>query len=381
MSLENKPNPSKETQNISTNENSSSQTKTESQNNPLENNNIKSISVDDIITKLHPFKNVYGKIKEREKAIENIANSNILSLEEMRFLCEKALEIFMEEPVFLELTAPITICGDTHGQYKDLLRIFSFGGNPPKTTYLFLGDYVDRGKNSIETISLLLAYKIKYPKNIFLLRGNHECELINRTYGFFDECKKRYNIKLWKIFSDCFNWLPISAIIENKILCMHGGLSPELTSIDCLKKIIRPTEVPDKGLLCDLLWSDPDRDAESWSKNQRGISVLFNEKDVDEAIENLDIDVICRAHQVVESGYEFFAHRKLVTVFSAPNYCGEFDNAGAFMIVDKYFVCSFKVLVPEKKEGMIPCCMSKEFMKHYQEESDNEEEKNEQGKK
>ena len=378
MSSEKNQNTSEEKENKPiTENNTSSELKTESQQNQPENNNIKPISVDDIISKLHPFKNVYGKIKDKEKKIEEIMNSNILSLEEMKYLCEKSLEIFMEEPVFLELTSPITICGDTHGQYKDLLRIFSFGGNPPKTKYLFLGDYVDRGKNSIETISLLLAYKIKYPKDIFLLRGNHECELINRTYGFFDECKKRYNIKLWKIFSDCFNWLPITAIIENKILCMHGGLSPELTSINCLKKIIRPTEIPDKGLLCDLLWSDPDRDAESWSKNQRGISVLFNEKNVNEAIENLDIDVICRAHQVVESGYEFFCHRKLVTVFSAPNYCGEFDNAGAFMVVDKYFVCSFKVLVPEKKEGMIPCCMSKEFMKHYQDDSDNEEEKEE----
>lgn len=338
----------------------------------------KPVSVDDIIAKLHPFKNTYGKIKDKDKVIEDIINSDLLTLDEMKFLCEKALEIFMEEPVFLELTAPITICGDTHGQFKDLLRIFSFGGSPPRTTYLFLGDYVDRGKNSIETISLLLAYKIKYPKNIYLLRGNHECELINRTYGFFDECRRRYNIKLWKQFSDCFNWLPISAIIENKILCMHGGISPELTSLDCLKKIIRPTEVPDKGLLCDLLWSDPERDVESWAPNQRGISVLFNYNDVNKIIKDLDIDVICRAHQVVENGYEFFARRKLVTIFSAPNYCGEFDNAGAFMSVDKYFVCSFKVLVPEKTEGMLPCSMSKEFMKHYKE--DREEEKEEEKK-
>ena len=125
----------------------------------------------------------------------------------------------------------------------------------------------NRGKNSIETISLLLAYIIKYPKNIYLLRGNHEAEVINRTYGFFDECKRRYNIRLWKCFSDCFNRLPISALVDERILCMHGGISPELTDIDCLKKIVGPTEVPDKGLLCDLLWSDPESGVEDWAKN------------------------------------------------------------------------------------------------------------------
>ncbi len=324
--------------------------------------NIK-INVDFIIKKLYPFESKQISLKEKNNQIKKISESNSLTLEELKYLCIKSLEIFMEEPVFLELSAPITICGDTHGQFRDLLRLFDFGGIPPKKTYLFLGDYVDRGKNSIETISLLLAYKIKYPKNIYLLRGNHECERINRTYGFFDECKKRYNLRIWKLFSDCFNWLPISALVSERILCMHGGLSPDLTDIDCLKKIVRPTEVPDKGLLCDLLWSDPERGVEDWAPNQRGISVLFNEKIIKKTIEDLDIDLICRAHQVVENGYEFFAQRRLITVFSAPNYCGEFDNAGGFMTVNKDLLCGFKVLVPEFKEGMIPAYMSKEFLK------------------
>ncbi|PIO54175.1 Ser/Thr phosphatase family protein, partial [Teladorsagia circumcincta] len=181
---------------------------------------------------------------------------------------------------------------DVHGQYYDLLRLFEYGGFPPESNYLFLGDYVDRGirsfserKQSLETICLLLAYKIKYPENFFLLRGNHECASINRIYGFYDECeciialheplgvflvmfsrcisrfsgKRRYNIKLWKTFTECFNCLPVAAIIDEKIFCCHGGLSPDLQSMEQIRRIMRPTDVPDQGLLCDLLWSDPDK--------------------------------------------------------------------------------------------------------------------------
>lgn len=183
----------------------------------------------------------------------------------------------------------ISTSGDIHGQYTDLLRLFDYGGFPPFTNYLFLGDYVDRGKQSLETICLLLAYKIKYPENFFLLRGNHECASINRIYGkrmrnftyaraeitfshslfnspkktgFYDECKRRFNIKLWKTFTDCFNCLPIAAIIDEKIFCCHGGLSPDLQGMDQIRRISRPTDVPDTGLLCDLLWSDPDKDVQ-----------------------------------------------------------------------------------------------------------------------
>ncbi|CAG07207.1 unnamed protein product [Tetraodon nigroviridis] len=162
--------------------------------------------------------------------------------------------------------------GDVHGQYYDLLRLFEYGGFPPESNYLFLGDYVDRGKQSLETICLLLAYKIKYPENFFLLRGNHECASINRIYGFYDECKRRYNIKLWKTFTDCFNCLPVAAIVDEKIFCCHGGLSPDLQSMEQIRRVMRPTDVPDQGLLCDLLWADPDKDVLGWGENDRGVS-------------------------------------------------------------------------------------------------------------
>uniref|UniRef100_A0A8C6S4X2 Serine/threonine-protein phosphatase n=1 Tax=Neogobius melanostomus TaxID=47308 RepID=A0A8C6S4X2_9GOBI len=185
---------------------------------------------------------------------------------EVRGLCIKSREIFLSQPILLELEAPLKICGDIHGQYTDLLRLFEYGGFPPEANYLFLGDYVDRGKQSLETICLLLAYKIKYPENFFLLRGNHECASINRIYGFYDECKRRFNIKLWKTFTDCFNCLPIAAIIDEKIFCCHGGLSPDLQSMEQIRRIMRPTDVPDTGLLCDLLWSDPDKDVQGWGR-------------------------------------------------------------------------------------------------------------------
>ena len=256
----------------------------------------------------------------------------------------------MSQPVLLELEAPIKICGDVHGQFYDLLRILEFGGYPPDANYyLFLGDYVDRGKQSLETICLLLAYKIKYPENFFMTRGNHECSSINRIYGFYDECKKRFSIKLWKTFTDCFNCLPVAAILDDKIICMHGGLGPDLDKIDRIKNIIRPTDVPERGLLCDLLWSDPDDSSNGFGSNERGVSVVFNGKIVQTFLKNNDLDLICRAHQVVEEGYEFFADRKLVTVFSAPNYCGEFDNAGAMMSVDENLNCSFQILKPANK--------------------------------
>lgn len=269
---------------------------------------------------------------------------------EIRNLCIHSREVFMSQSILIELDAPLKICGDIHGQYYDLLRLFEYGGFPPESNYLFLGDYVDRGKQSLETICLLLAYKLKFPENFFILRGNHECASINRIYGFYDECKRRYNIKLWKTFADCFNCLPIAAIVEDKIFCMHGGLSPDLHTMDQIRRVMRPTDVPDTGLVCDLLWADPDKDVMGWNENDRGVSFTFGSVIVDKFLQRHDLDLICRAHQVVEDGYEFFANRQLVTLFSAPNYCGEFDNAGGMMSVDETLLCSFQILKPADRK-------------------------------
>jgi len=176
---------------------------------------------------------------------------------------------------------------------------------------------------------------------------------INRIYGFYDECKRRFNIKLWKRFQDVFNVLPFAAVVDEKIFCLHAGLSPDLNSPEQIKTIARPTEVPDRGLLCDLLWSDPEVDISGWAENDRGVSYTFGGDVVSKFLQKHDYDLIVRAHQVVEDGFEFFADRQLVTLFSAPNYCGEFDNAGAVMSVDEDLMCSFRILKPADKSKLL----------------------------
>lgn len=272
-----------------------------------------------------------------------------ISESDIRLLTTRARPIFLSQPMLLELEAPLKICGDVHGQYSDLLRLFEYGGFPPQANYLFLGDYVDRGKQSLEVICLLLCYKIQYPNNFFILRGNHEAAGINRIYGFYDECKRRYSIKLWKNFSDVFNCLPVSALVDEKILCMHGGLSPEMESLQQIADLSRPCDVPDVGLMCDLLWSDPDQTVNGWGENDRGVSFVFGADIVCDFLKKHDLDLLVRAHQVVEDGYEFFAGRKLVTLFSAPNYCGEFDNAGGLISVDENLQCKFMILKPSTR--------------------------------
>ena len=269
-----------------------------------------------------------------------------LKEDEIKFLIDKSLQIIKEQKMLVELEAPLHVCGDIHGQYYDLLRIFEHCGYPGDYNYLFLGDYVDRGKQSLETVCLLLCYKIKYPTKVTLLRGNHESSVTNRIYGFYDECKRRYNVRIWRSFTDLFNFLPVAAIIDEKILCMHGGLSPELKNLQNIENISRPTDIPDSGLLCDLLWSDPDKEVLEYDENDRGVSVIFGEKVVEDFNKKNDLDLIIRAHQVVDEGYEFFAKRQLITIFSAPNYCGEFDNSAGIMIIDESLTCSLKVLRP-----------------------------------
>ncbi|KAH7155500.1 Metallo-dependent phosphatase-like protein [Dactylonectria estremocensis] len=296
---------------------------------------IKDIDLDDFIKRLLDA-GYAGKVTK----------SVCLKNAEIVAICQRAREVFLSQPALLELDAPVKVVGDVHGQYTDLIRMFEMCGFPPMSNYLFLGDYVDRGKQSLETILLLLCYKLKFPENFFLLRGNHECANVTRVYGFYDECKRRCNVKIWKTFVDCFNTLPIAAIVAGKIFCVHGGLSPALSHMDDIRNIARPTDVPDYGLLNDLLWSDPADMEQDWEANERGVSYCFGKRVITDFLAVHDFDLICRAHMVVEDGYEFFNDRVLVTVFSAPNYCGEFDNWGAVMSVSAELLCSFELLKP-----------------------------------
>lgn len=268
-----------------------------------------------------------------------------LPIEHINTICHASREAFAKEPTLIRLRAPVVIVGDIHGQYYDLLRIFQSQGVPPEKTFLFLGDYVDRGKYSIEVMTLLLALKLQYPNNIHLLRGNHECGNITKIYGFYDECKRRYNVKLWKTFVGVFDQMPIAAVVGERIFCVHGGLSPDIDKVDEINQVIqRPTEIPEFGPLCDLLWSDPDSKAIGWTENDRGVSYIFGQDAAERFLKMNDLDLICRAHQVIEMGYEFNYGRKVITVFSAPSYCNDMNNAGAVMIVDKDLKCRISAI-------------------------------------
>ena len=209
-----------------------------------------------------------GDIDDMIKKLMKPSPSHMMNEAIMFDIANAARNLFLSQPMLLELSPPVAICGDIHGQYVDLLHLFQLNGAPPTRNYLFLGDYVDRGNRSLEVIVLMLCYKLKYPQNFFMLRGNHESSSLNRIYGFYDECKRRYSVKLWKIFSSCFNCMPVAAVVGNRILCMHGGLSPELTNLQVVLSLPRPTEIPDEGLMCDLLWADPGSH-QGWEENVR----------------------------------------------------------------------------------------------------------------
>ena len=265
---------------------------------------------------------------------------------------------------------PVTVCGDIHGQFHDLMELFRIGGPNPDTNYLFMGeaphdqswllvlkpcsigDYVDRGYYSVETVTLLVALKIRYPQRITILRGNHESRQITQVYGFYDECLRKYgNANVWKFFTDLFDYLPLTALIDNQIFCLHGGLSPSIDTLDNIRALDRIQEVPHEGPMCDLLWSDPD-DRCGWGISPRGAGYTFGQ-DISEAFNhNNGLTLVARAHQLVMEGYNWSQDRNVVTIFSgesrftpwwcreltspAPNYCYRCGNQAAIMEIDEH---------------------------------------------
>ncbi|KAI1732306.1 calcineurin-like phosphoesterase domain-containing protein [Ditylenchus destructor] len=278
-------------------------------------------------------------------------------VEEVLAIIQEAKTLFMEEPSLLEIPVPVVIVGDLHGQYADLHRIFTMVGDrgrlgTSKRRFLFLGDYVDRGKLSLEVICCLLVHKLAFPRMFNLLRGNHECSLINSIYGFQAELCERFSLKeadkLWTAFNDLFNWLPLAALVHGKILCMHGGFGEALKSLDDLRCIKRPISDPNSNtLVLDLLWADPMIDLKGFVPNtMRGVSVFFGENTVNDLCKKLKVDLIVRAHQVMLNGFAFYCGQKLVTIFSAPRYDTDRNNKGAVLMVDRQLRVSFRILSP-----------------------------------
>eukprot|EP00262_Sarcandra_glabra_P014680 TRINITY_DN4340_c0_g1_i1.p1 TRINITY_DN4340_c0_g1~~TRINITY_DN4340_c0_g1_i1.p1 ORF type:complete len:900 (+),score=162.24 TRINITY_DN4340_c0_g1_i1:172-2871(+) len=275
-------------------------------------------------------------------------------------LCYAAEHIFMQEPSVLQLKAPIKVFGDLHGQFGDLMRLFDEYGFPSTAgdityiDYLFLGDYVDRGQHSLETITLLLALKIEYPENVHMIRGNHEAADINALFGFRLECIERMGendgIWAWSRFNQLFNFLPLAALIEKKIICMHGGIGRSINSVEQIEKLERPITM-DAGsiILMDLLWSDPTENdsIEGLRPNARGPGlVTFGPDRVTDFCKRNKLQLIIRAHECVMDGFERFAQGQLITLFSATNYCGTANNAGAILVVGRGLVVVPKLIHP-----------------------------------
>ncbi|CCF56533.1 hypothetical protein KAFR_0B02350 [Kazachstania africana CBS 2517] len=271
---------------------------------------------------------------ELEKTIRLLKEGKHLSEERVYDICLKSQELLITEGNVTHVDTPVTICGDIHGQLHDLLTLFEKSGGVEKTRYVFLGDFVDRGFYSLESFLLLLCYKIRYPDRITLIRGNHETRQITKVYGFYDEVMRKYgNSNVWRYCCEVFDYLSLGAIINNRIFCVHGGLSPDVSTINEIKAIDRKQEVPHEGAMCDLLWSDPD-DVDKWSLSPRGAGFLFGSNEVEEFLHTNGFELIARAHQLVMEGYKEMFDGGLVTVWSAPNYCYRCGNVAAVLKID-----------------------------------------------
>lgn len=245
----------------------------------------------------------------------------------------------------MQLKDPITIVGDVHGQYYDLLKLLSVGGSPDATKYLFLGDFVDRGAFSVECLLLLLSLKIRFKDSIFLLRGNHECRQMTAAFNFRAEVLDKYDQDVYNLIMDLFDCLPISAIINGKFIALHGGISPDLKTLSDLNKMDRFKEPPKAGLLCDLLWSDPLDKQDGAVENeyryneQRGCSFVFGASALSRFLTANGLLALIRAHEVQLEGFKLLKWRgknfpQVITVFSAANYCDTYKNKGAVVILE-----------------------------------------------
>jgi len=269
--------------------------------------------------------------------IEKVRRCEHLTESELKQLCDLVREILMEESNVQPVAAPVTVCGDVHGQFFDVLELFRKGGHIPDTNYVFIGDFVDRGHHSVETLTLLLCYKARFPSCITLLRGNHECRQVTQVYGFYDECFRKYgSANAWKYCTEVFDYMALAAVIDQRILCVHGGLSPRINTIDQIRLLERNQEIPHEGPFCDWMWSDPE-DSEEWAVSQRGAGYLFGAKVTQQFNHQNGLELICRAHQLVQEGYKYmFPEKSLITVWSAPNYCYRCGNIASILVFDEH---------------------------------------------
>lgn len=267
-----------------------------------------------------------------------------LTEDQALWIIGRGTEVLKKEPNVLEVEAPITVCGDIHGQYYDLMKLFEIGGSPADTRYLFLGDYVDRGYFSIECVLYLWSLKIWYPNTLFLLRGNHECRHLTDYFTFKLECKHKYTERVYEACMESFCALPLAAVMNKQFLCIHGGLSPELNTLDDIRNLDRFCEPPTHGLMCDILWADPVEDFGTEKTNEnfihnhvRGCSYFFTYQAACQFLERNNLLSIIRAHEAQDAGYRMYRKTRatgfpsVMTIFSAPNYLDVYNNKAAVL--------------------------------------------------
>lgn len=284
-----------------------------------------------------------------------------ITRDQIHDLLIKTRETLSKEPFLLDLKADIVIVGDLHGNVDDLIRIFEKLRYPPARRYLFLGDYVDRGECGFEVMLLLFALKVKFPEHIFLLRGNHECESLTGVYGFHHEMLEKYDQVIYEDFIETFYEMPLCALVGQRIFCVHGGISPEVISIDELRKLEKPYEFPTSGVITDLVWSDPDVEVEGFVPSTRGCGYLYGPEALDAFLAENDIDLVVRSHEVCDEGiYWPYAAEEdyadmCVTIFSNTDYC-ERANTGAVLCVSEDLTVTVEMLemvFPESKKKNI----------------------------
>lgn len=292
-----------------------------------------------------------------DQQIAQLKEGKLISETQVMQLCDMCRELFLEEGNVEIVHSPITICGDIHGQFYDLLELFSIGGDIPEASYLFLGDFVDRGYHSVETLLLLLAFKARYPDRITLIRGNHESRQITQVYGFYDECFRKYgNVNVWRFCTELFDYMPLAALVDDDVFCVHGGLSPSLQTIDQIRSIDRKQEVPHEGPMCDLLWSDPE-EIDGWGVSPRGAGFIFGESVAKGFNQKNGVSVIARAHQLVMEGFKYMFDDNVCTVWSAPNYCYRCGNVGSILKIGESTkdreVVMFNAAAAEKRGHLV----------------------------
>eukprot|EP01063_Lacrimia_lanifica_P011575 TRINITY_DN1831_c0_g3_i1.p1 TRINITY_DN1831_c0_g3~~TRINITY_DN1831_c0_g3_i1.p1 ORF type:complete len:546 (+),score=188.68 TRINITY_DN1831_c0_g3_i1:126-1763(+) len=303
--------------------------------------------------------------------IDRVRRREVPTLDEMRSICYRARALLEKEDNIVLIDPPCTVVGDIHGQFEDLCNhVLASGGDPSSTRYVFLGDFVDRGDSSLLCMCLILLYKLKHPGNVAILRGNHESRITNNLYGFHEECRQKYpdatstqssqyNGKLdslvWGLFNHLFDALPLAALIGGKAFGCHGGLSPHLPTLDKILTFNRFMDILPQGPMADLTWSDPGTQS-GWRLNVRGSGHAFGEDVTKDFCEANGLDFVCRAHQCVKDGYRVDQENKMVTIFSAPNYCWA-QNKGAIMKLDenmnKEFIC-YEQAQPSERQMVTP---------------------------